>query len=82
MSFGTILHMPKMITCLRNGKRISINDALTARNLAKRNRLPAPTFECEECKQRVIAHKESSYGHAHFEHRKRNEHCSQSDHRQ
>ena len=73
--------MAKMITCLRGGKRISINEALTARDLAKSRRLPAPTFECEECKQPVIAHKASSSGQAHFEHRDYNENCAHCDHR-
>jgi hypothetical protein len=73
--------MPKMISCLRNGKRISVNEALTSRDFAKRRGLPAPTFECEECKQPVIAHKASASGKAHFEHRDYNERCSQSDHR-
>jgi len=73
--------MPKMITCLRNGKRISVNEALTSRDFAKSRGLPTSAFECEECKQPVIAHKESSNARAHFEHRERNEHCSQSDHR-
>ena len=79
--FGTILHMPKLISCLRNGERISINEALTARDFAKSRRLPAPTFECEECKQRVRAHKASGHGQAHFEHYKYNKQCSQCDHR-
>ena len=73
--------MAKMTTCLRGGKRISVNEAITARDLAKSRGLPAPTFECEECRQRVIAHKASASGQAHFEHFDYNEDCSQCDHR-
>jgi uncharacterized protein YlaI len=73
--------MPKMITCLRGGKQITVNEALTARDFAKSRNQPAPTFECEECKQPVIAHEASTTGQAHFEHREYNERCSQCDHR-
>ena len=66
--------MPKM-TGIWNGRLIKIEEALRLRDGAQGR--TAELFTCTECGQAVRAHKGSSYAAAHFEHRERNEGCSQ-----
>ncbi len=70
--------MAKMITCLFHGESISIDDALSRRDDARKRDVTAPYFECNECKKPVRAHKSGGHAQAHFEHLERNEDCSQS----
>ena len=70
--------MAKMTTCLFNGSSLSIDDALSRRDDAKKRGVPAPHFECDECKKPVRAHKSGGHAQAHFEHLEGNEDCSQS----
>ncbi len=70
--------MAKMTTCLFHGALISIGDALSRRDDARKRGVTAPHFECDECKKLVRAHKSGGHAQAHFEHMERNEDCSQS----
>lgn len=70
--------MPKMTRCLFRGKSISIEDALSERDAARKYKAEPPLFECDECRKPVRAHKSGGHAQAHFEHLERNRHCSQS----
>ena len=71
--------MAKMTTCLFHGTSISIDDAISRRDDARKRGVGAPHFECDECKEPVRAHKSGGLAQAHFEHLERNKDCSQSD---
>lgn len=61
--------MPKIITCLLEGKPISITEALTLRDEADKRKSVRPPFRCDECGRPLDAHKEAINGAgAHFEH--------------
>lgn len=68
--------MPKMTSGIPNGRLIKVDEALRLRDGAE-GRTADLKFTCTECGQAVRAHKGSSYAAAHFEHRERNESCSQ-----
>ncbi len=68
--------MPKMTSGIWNGRLIKIEETLRLRDGAK-GRTADLKVTCTECGQAVRAHKGSSYAAAHFEHRERNESCSQ-----
>jgi hypothetical protein len=69
--------MAKMVTCLLNGKPISINRALGIRD---RDRRKVRKFLCTGCQDPVRAHKAGSHAAAHFEHRRpSNPDCPLSD---
>jgi hypothetical protein len=70
--------MPKMTQAVFEGKLISIDEGLALRTITTRGN--RPRFICDECGERVRAHKSGGHAGAHFEHHKRNPSCSQSDH--
>lgn len=70
--------MAKMTTCLFNGKLISVDEALSRRDDARKRGVADPYFECDECNKPVRPHKSGGHAQAHFEHLERNRNCSQS----
>lgn len=62
-------------TCMLDGQKIDIDEALRLRNQAGRK---SPDFRCEECGERVSPHKEGGGSIAHFEHLSKNRACSLS----
>lgn len=67
--------MPISTTCLMNGRRIDIEDALVLR---KRRGSPLE-LACIDCGERVRPHKRGTTGQAaHFEHQERNPKCTYS----
>ena len=71
--------MPRATTCQLDDQRIDVTEALNLRDLARKLRNKPPDFRCLQCDGPVLPHKESRYGAAHFEHRKRNPSCPLSD---
>ncbi len=71
--------MPKMTSCVLNGEKVGIEEAVQRRDDARRGKAAPPNFACNECGQPVRPHKSGGYGSAHFEHLQRNPECSQSD---
>ena len=68
--------MPKITTCLLDGKPLSIGEALTLRDAASNSPSDSPPFRCDECGDPVQAHKEANNGGgAHFEHKVENSDC-------
>jgi hypothetical protein len=70
--------MAKMTTCLFNGSLISVDEALSRRDDARKRGVAAPYFECYECNKPVRPHKSGGHAQAHFEHLERNGDCSLS----
>jgi len=68
--------MPRAQTCVLSGKVIEVDAALRLRDA---DRTVKHDFRCMECGEAVRAHKESSYGAAHFEHMKSNPSCTLSE---
>lgn len=63
--------MPKITTCLLNGRVIEVEDALDLRNATDER----PDFRCTGCGQAVRAQKSGGNAAAHFEHLERNPDC-------
>jgi len=70
--------MPRAITCLHDGKEITVEAALELRKQAKLGHRKL-IFLCVECHERVRPHKEGGQAQAHFEHLHRNSSCPRSD---
>ena len=68
--------MLKSTECLLDGRRVSIEEALSIRQ--SRGRSDSPPFRCTECGHRVDAHRDGPGSPARFEHRVRNPDCSLS----
>jgi adenylosuccinate lyase len=62
-------------TCLLDGEKIVIDEALRLRNQPGG---PSRNFLCEECGEKVSPHKEGGGSIAHFEHLSKNRACSRS----
>jgi hypothetical protein len=67
--------MPRSVTCNFNGRPMEIKTALEIRA-----RKPSADFRCQECGERVRAHKKGTTGQeAHFEHLSANPGCKLSE---
>ena len=73
--------MAKMTNAILDGKPISIDEGLRLRDTDGKRKGAKLLFHCDECGQRVRAHKSGGHNPAHFEHFSRNKNCSQSDKR-
>jgi 5-methylcytosine-specific restriction endonuclease McrA len=70
--------MPRAITCILQGREISVDEAIRIKNAAPRDGKKRLGFTCIECGQPVGPH-QSRTGHTpHFEHSRRNAACSLS----
>lgn len=71
--------MPLAMIALRKGIEVEVH-VLIAKQL---NRNDRRDLVCLECRERVVPHRESYDGSqaAHYEHFRRNDNCSLSDHR-
>ena len=68
--------MPRITTCLLDGKPTTIAEALELREEARRRDVDAPEFRWDECTYMVEAHKDGTTGgKAHFEHVDENQQC-------
>lgn len=68
--------MPKMVTCLSDGKPVSIEQALIMRDDATKRNVANPLFHCDECGLPVGPHTDGTTGaQAHFEHEAKNTEC-------
>lgn len=68
--------MPRIITCLLDGKPTTVTEALELREGAKRRGVETPLLRCDECTYPVEAHKDGTTGgKAHFEHIDENPQC-------
>jgi len=70
--------MAKMTSCISNGNKINIEEALNLRNQAESRGADKPEFLCIECNLPVRAHNAGGGAAAHFEHHERNSVCSLS----
>ncbi|WP_395004851.1 DUF3883 domain-containing protein [Undibacterium sp.] len=70
--------MIKSTSCIFDGKKIQISDALSLRAERKGTSKKSLTFLCTECGQIVDPHVDGENSPAHFEHRERNADCSLS----
>ncbi|HZT60381.1 MAG TPA: adenylosuccinate lyase [Pyrinomonadaceae bacterium] len=62
-------------TCLLDGEKVDIDEALRLREKRGGSSL---NFRCEECGEKVSPHKEGGGAVAHFEHLSQNKNCSRS----
>ena len=61
--------MPRITTCLFDGKPTTIAEALELRDGAQKRKAAPPLFRCDECTHPVKPHKDGTTGaKAHFEH--------------
>ncbi len=68
--------MPRITSCLLDGKPTTTAEALELREDARRREVDAPQFRCDECTYPVEAHKDGmTGGKAHFEHMDENPQC-------
>ena len=68
--------MPRAIDCLLSSKLIDVDEALRLRDDQPGARVD---FRCQQCREAVRPHRESSHGAAHFEHTRKNPTCSLSE---
>ena len=71
--------MARVTECTFEGRPISIWEAISFRDAARRVERQKLDFRCEECTRRVRPHRSSEYGAPHFEHLSRNPKCTLSD---
>ena len=68
--------MPRITTCLLDGKPTTIAEALALRDGAQKRKAAPPQLRCDECTYPVEAHKDGTTGgKAHFEHVDENQQC-------
>jgi hypothetical protein len=70
--------MAKMTICLFKGRSISVDEALSRRDDARKRGDADPYFECDECNKPVRPHRSGGHAQVHFEHLELNGDCSQS----
>lgn len=64
--------------CNLGRREIDVDEAIRLRQTAHANNHPMPTFTCTECGRAVRPHRDGGHTPAHFEHLRRNRHCSLS----
>ena len=71
--------MARAMTCIYNGKEVSIDEAIEIRENSGNKNSNSLNFKCKECGEQVRPHKAGGNSSAHFEHLMRNARCQLSD---
>lgn len=64
--------------CKLEQRKISVQEAIRLREIARTENRPVPAFKCTECDRNVRPHQGGGHTPAHFEHLRRNRNCSLS----